>query len=239
MNERSLITLQEDLAGCVASDAYFSTITILTDRKDGLLERIQNSLAVVTEKGGKVGACVLVMQFIGKDKLPGASAVALGIQVVFRVLEDPVLNMGPQGTCKEAESICKRLLVTMKAYQAAGLCKPLTPEDPCIVPVQDDLAPVAFEVRFTTLEDCPNNEPRAAAPVITPSTGAVPKTITLTCATSAAEIWYTTDGSHPYSDNAAASKYTDPIVIIQACTLRTRAFKSGYIGSNTNAAAYS
>ena len=59
--------------------------------------------------------------------------------------------------------------------------------------------------------------------------------ITLACATAGATIRYTLDGSEPTSSSAA---YSAPITITATTTIKAKAFKSGYVASDTVSATY-
>ncbi|MDD5687363.1 MAG: chitobiase/beta-hexosaminidase C-terminal domain-containing protein [Elusimicrobia bacterium] len=74
-----------------------------------------------------------------------------------------------------------------------------------------------------------------ATPTFSPASGTVPQTVTVTCATSGAEIRYTTNGTDPTS---ASTLYTTAISITSACTLKAKAFKTGMIDSATGSATY-
>ena len=85
------------------------------------------------------------------------------------------------------------------------------------------------QVRFKTLEV--TYTPGVAAAVATPEmaepvAGTEGYTITLSCATEGAEIYYTTDGSTPtQSEEWPCAKYTGPFEIFEPCTLNAIAFK--------------
>jgi hypothetical protein len=66
-------------------------------------------------------------------------------------------------------------------------------------------------------------------PTATPTAGAVISgtTITLASFTAGAEIWYTIDGSVPAKDGVNSTKYTNPIAIIAAVTIKAIAVKDG------------
>ena len=59
--------------------------------------------------------------------------------------------------------------------------------------------------------------------------------VTLSCATAGATIRYTLDGSEPTSSSPA---YSTPITIAAKTTIRAKAFKQGYIASDTASATY-
>lgn len=69
-----------------------------------------------------------------------------------------------------------------------------------------------------------NNIPIVATPEVTVEG----TTVTVTCATEGAEIWYTTDGSMPHVNG---TKYTGPITVSEATTFRFVGIKNGMINS--------
>lgn len=78
---------------------------------------------------------------------------------------------------------------------------------------------------------------KCATPVAAPVAGAVVlgSTVVLTCATPGADIYYTLDGAAP---DATKTKYTVPVAIASALTLKAIAIKDEHINSEILSAAY-
>lgn len=76
-----------------------------------------------------------------------------------------------------------------------------------------------------------------AAPVFNPAAGnyTSAQSVTITCATSGAEIRYTTDGTEP---SASSALYSSAITVSSTTTLKAKAFKSGMNNSATTTAVY-
>ena len=76
-----------------------------------------------------------------------------------------------------------------------------------------------------------------ATPVISVPTGTylTPQTVSITCETEDARIYYTTDGTVP---DTSSTLYTEPISIDRTCTLKAKAFKDGMDPSNPATAVY-
>jgi hypothetical protein len=76
-----------------------------------------------------------------------------------------------------------------------------------------------------------------AAPVFTPGSGTYtnPVSVTITCDTPDADIYYTTDGSDP---TELSQPYTLPVTIAQTTTLKARAYAFGLDPSSINTAQY-
>ena len=79
--------------------------------------------------------------------------------------------------------------------------------------------------------------PTVATPTITPSGGTYTDSVSVTLATqtSGASIRYTTNGTEPTS---SSTLYTAPFTLTQSCTLRAKAFLSGYNDSTTATASF-
>ncbi|MDD5688278.1 MAG: carbohydrate-binding protein [Elusimicrobia bacterium] len=76
-----------------------------------------------------------------------------------------------------------------------------------------------------------------ATPTISPAAGPYSGSVTVTlgCATSGAEIRYTTDGTDPTS---SSTLYSAPFTLTASATVRTRAFKATMTDSSVNSVAY-
>jgi Chitobiase/beta-hexosaminidase C-terminal domain len=79
--------------------------------------------------------------------------------------------------------------------------------------------------------------PTCATPTFAPGAGAYmsAQTVTISCATPFAIIYYTTDGSMP---TVASSLYTAPIVVASSQTINAIAAVAGYLNSAVGSAAY-
>jgi hypothetical protein len=86
--------------------------------------------------------------------------------------------------------------------------------------------------------DDEGNPGQAAAPVASPPGGTYPVglSVTLSSATSGADIWYTTDGSVPAQ--GSGTRYTGPVSVTAQTTIKAIAVKAGMTDSETLTAAY-
>jgi chitinase len=76
------------------------------------------------------------------------------------------------------------------------------------------------------------NTQTVATPVFNPAGGTYSsaQTVTITCATSGAEIRYTTDGTEP---TASSALYSSPITVSSTTTIKAKAFMTGMTSSTT------
>ena len=82
-----------------------------------------------------------------------------------------------------------------------------------------------FTAAFTvTVSAVTQSGEAAAAPKMNIASFIGGKTVTLTCATDGADIYYTTDGTVP---TASSTKYTEPIALTETATIKAIAVKSG------------
>ena len=76
-----------------------------------------------------------------------------------------------------------------------------------------------------------------ASPSFTPAEGIYyePQTVSISCTTDGATIYYTTDGNDPDENSA---QYSVPLAISETTTLKAKAFKSGFTASSVASATY-
>lgn len=206
--------------GTAKDDASFAVID----------ERINAALSCLVLKAGKGGAAVTFLMPFGNTTKPNLGGPQMEFVYGVTIQEHPILNFGPKGTLKSAEEIA---LYTAQLFHLCMLngrnC--LYVDGETLTPVDRKDGLVTYELRFKQQGNL-REQQRVALPAVAPRGGAVPQTVTLTCGTSEAEIWYTTDGSYPSSANAAATQYSAPIDLAEACTLRVAAEKDGLMQSD-------
>ena len=77
---------------------------------------------------------------------------------------------------------------------------------------------------------------QTATPTFSPASGGnAPVTVTISCATAGANIYYTLDGSSP---STSSTPYTGPLTLTTAATVKAIATASGYTPSNPATASY-
>jgi hypothetical protein len=238
MNDSFLDDMQQELVALLKSDEVLGGLPILDERLGDIIRELNKNLGVYNDVAGKLGACVIVQSPTAEDDMPAAAGGVLDSDWTILVCEDPTVNDGPSGHQKRALKIVRRIVRVVKLYAAQGLCTALVPLKPCIRPAIVDGVPLAYQARFRTTEQAQGTNAKVAQPTIAPASGVAPQVVTITCATAGAAIYYTLDGSPPWSGNAQANLYAAPVNVAAAGTLRARAFKAGMIGSNAAAGQY-
>jgi hypothetical protein len=154
--------------------------------------------------------------------------------ITIRCFTNPNVNGSSDGTGKLVEDIAQRVWQLLHWYNALGVASPLkiTGDDSIT-----DLIGVAS--RDVTLEAyiIHDNLTKCVMPTISPNGGTL-AAVTLATTTSGASIYYTVDGTYPWSGNTGASLYASPFTPSAACTLRAVAHKSGSIASDAASAIF-
>ncbi len=116
----------------------------------------------------------------------------------------------------------------------------LIPSAPTDVPVGE------YRIQFTSMGEGisiseifnVSDQPQVAIPDITPKSGtyASTQTVTITCSTPGAQIYYTTNGTEPTTSSNLYSGV--PFNATPPVTIKAKAFKSGYAASETSVEVY-
>jgi hypothetical protein len=234
---------QTDIFQRTLADEYLQNVFVVNADKGVIAQDVSEGLTTYSKREGgtKVGAGIIVLPPIVD---PDDAEVLGGIMnptYTLRVLEDPTINRGSQGTGIPALSIARRLVMVHHFARSVGIIGMLRAKKPAIVPFNDAIAPVAYEVVLVASEEYFASVIKVETPSIAPNGGApvYPQAVTLACGTAGASIYYTIDGSYPRAGNPAALLYAAPFNVNAAATVRACAFKAGLIASDVNAAVFS
>lgn len=235
--------LQLFIHGRLASESYFGDIGlyVMRPRKkaDGtvntvpqITQKIEEALNGLVPKGAKAGAAVTV--YMPVVSVPQADAQGLfTVAVVLRVQENPLVNMGAAGTRKSAESIGLEVIRSLNGWVPHGVANQLYCDREAMVfneQVSGTSGKWTYDVTVATHLEIEEAD-RVMIPRIS-TVGDGPVTVTITCATADATIYYTLDESFPSAANAEALVYSEPLTLTESATLFTAAYKSGLSGSH-------
>lgn len=221
--------LQNEIEARLAAAEYFADIPVFSERKKDVANEVSRALGTLAGKGGKKGICAVVLQPVGNDQEGNLPTVELHMRVSVKVIENVLINASATGTQKAALKVAEKVVALLKHYWPRGIADILVPESPTIVPVED-ASGLAYEVRLQTTVHS-ERLAKAAMPQIGVSGEAFPKTVTMTAA-EGATIYWTSDLSHPWSGNTAATLYTAPVELAAAATIRAVAYKTGMAASD-------
>lgn len=224
-----------DLHARADADPYFADVPLFVVRPrleaDGTAKdnasfatiqtKIDEAIGCTLLKADRGGVAVQFLMPVGDTEKPNVEGPQMRFVYTIRVQENPVLNFGPRGTKKTAEEIALKILQLFHLSMLnGGNC--LAADAATLTP-SDQFAPkITYDVRLIQQGNL-GRPSKVARPQLSATSGAVPQTITVNCATGGARLFYTTDGSYPSSVNLTATPYTAPIALTAACTLRVAA----------------
>jgi hypothetical protein len=221
-----LIRAKTDVYHRLLGDEALASVSVLLDDEHSPAMRDQVKMGPKNRRGGKSGACVIVraVGILGLDS--GETPTPLmQMAIVCDVVEDVLINAGADGTGWNAGEIVARLVQTLHQshYDERFTGLRLSASAP-VVELEDEqpgrrgfmVTFAASQMQFDVVATCQSVS-------IADSSG----TITLTCGTSGATIYYTTDGSYPGSGNAEATAYTTAFEVDAGTVIRAAAEKTG------------
>lgn len=238
---------QLDLSAILKSEADFQFVPVLVSRPrdEGDALMIQDKLnkalmglekyivrapgltdeeyAAACEADGKSGLAVLVL--MPDVEMPNANSLTMRFEPVFtiRVRELPMINEGADGTGISAEQCALNIIKALHQRSAGG--NPFYADKKVIREVSGDTAGITYDVVFRS--DASEAKRRFVA---VPALSHAAPLVTMTCATSGAAIYYTTDGSFP---DKAGTLYAAPVGSLPTGTvIRAAAYKDGLSGSD-------
>lgn len=222
--------LQEDVQFRIMTESYFDTIAIILQRDGVTINQIQQRVAALNQRGGKTGACIIVLMPI--VDVPNANPPGPRFELTqsFIVLEHPTINRGASGTGKHSTDIALALLQLFHLF-TLGYGATMTARERAITPNDSFDGLVGLQVDFFSRGGL-TPQPFVALPTISADVLISPATITMACATAGAAIWYTTDGSYPSSENPVAMRYSAPFVQNSGAIIRAAAELAGLLQSS-------
>jgi hypothetical protein len=214
-----LYSVQQEIANALLADPFFAAIPVLVEVPRDLSFELQASVAAA----GTWGVVLVPQAQVTAPNAPGPIFDPVEFAVRFR--QNTPVAAGPSAL--EAAETALALL---------HLFKPATVNE-VLVAAPDALRRViepnvvTYEIRVRTQVCAAYAVPSVATPVVSSAGTQSPQTVSLSCATTGAAIFYTLDGSAPVPRGATASLYSAPFMVSAACTLRVRAWLAGYLAS--------
>lgn len=219
MTDDHIQNLQDDIYFTLLGDAELAGVSVFRRRtplprdEDGNVvagdsvmidDKLDQVLAGVAERGGKVGAAIIVMLPDVKLESIQNAALPMTLKAKVRVVENQLFNEGENGTGVSSSQLALHVMQYLhrRAFRGGNTLR-LDRDKP----VEEVPLPghIVHEINMDwsqVLEAIA----KVATPVIAQAGGA----ITLSCATVGATIRYTLDGSFPGSGNAQAVIYSAP-----------------------------
>jgi len=145
----AIYPLQAAVKTRLEAHAYFSDITVFTEEQGDLDSEIERALGMLTEKGDKIGACVVILTPIAKSKSPNAPGPLLDdFLFSINVLENVLVNQGDDGTKKHAIQIVELILRHLHRWTVPNTNAALhVAANAFTIPNSD---PLTYQVNFVT-----------------------------------------------------------------------------------------
>lgn len=221
---------QLDIAALLDCDELFRHVPVKVarprDEQEAALIQgeIDNALAGLVSKGGRAGTAVLVMLPDGQVPEPNLPGPVLEIELTVRCLENPLFSEAlTTGSGVTAEQCALNVLSLIHRWTNAE--NPWRPDRRPIRSVDVKPGVICYDVVLLRSLGLPTRS-RVARPVISVGEALV----TLSCATSGADLFYTLDGRLPTPGQG--SLYEAPLDIEGPATLRAMAWKDGLMPSD-------
>jgi len=236
----SLQRFQLDLAARIESTSVFANIPVFILRPRTALtaaqiqDSINSALGALTTQNGKAGLCATVLMPLlhtEKQELPGPY---LHLQCIIRVQENVMVNMGVNGTqiaCEDAAIAVAQILHLWTPGGTAGILR-VAPET--ITPNLTFEGRVTYDVLVESELDL-----ACLAKTAQPFISVAAEQVSIECADETAAIYYTIDGSMPWTGNGTypgtATAYAGPFASPPAGTLiRAAAYNPELLGSDVD-----
>ena len=226
--------LQRDIEARINADPLFADIVVVRVEPGDSSQTIKEKLAVGTVKAGKRGAGLLVLPIDEAiDEFPDVPAGICTWSVAVLAVTLPELNNQATGAGKSARRLARAVFENLKLTTFQGVAENLIADTPALLTINAANEPKLRMVQVNLLARESNDAPvtKVAPPIFTPVHGGSAATVTIACATAGSSIYYSTDGSVPWS--GAGTLYAGAInVPAQGITLRAAAYKTGLAASN-------
>lgn len=197
--------LQLDMGAIAQAAPYFGNVSVTVNRPRAsntavmIQDEIDKALLGLVEKNGAAGAAIVVDMPEGEAPHPESPGPDLLLLCKVRVIENPLINMGPTGTLKSAEDLMLAVLNLFQGrfFQDSGSA--MTTDREAYVPMLAyiDQGMVGYECRFRMRMGL-------AGPKKTPMPVISGNAIDGVTIVGAGAIYFSTDGSYPTPTNGTA-----------------------------------
>lgn len=223
-----LSQLQQQCADRIQSDPAFADVRVLTERIADIESEIERALGPLNEQGGKTGLVAILLTPTANVNFENVFGPLFDeIKIVVRIVENVPVNQDPNtGTNLPAAEAAERICGLLHHFQPDSANGPVVAQRPAIS-LGNDPNHLSYDCQFKTSGGLGTVLPQVALPVVTNTGGS----ISITCATAGAAIFYSLDGSNPSPRNGAF--YNAPFTPGAGKTIKARAWLAGYLASDT------
>jgi len=214
-----LYALQQEIANCLLADPFFASVPVLVEQPRDMTYELQAGIAAA----GTWGVVMVPQAQVASPNAPGPILDPVEFAIRFR--QNTPVSTGP-GALDAAETA----LALLHLYRPPSVNEVLVAAPEALRRVTEPDV-VTYEVRVRTQVCVSYTIPQVATPALSVAGSGFPLTVTVSCATTGAAIFYTLDGSAPVPRGPTASLYSGPFVVNATETLRARGWLAGYLAS--------
>jgi hypothetical protein len=194
--------LQADLFALISAEAYFSDIVVYLNNEGLSASDIATAIKCQVDKDGKKGAAVIVDEVLRDVPNPDPMGPNFRLILPVGVYVHPGLNFGTGGTGKTIDEITDEICNAVHGRKVHPNINQIHNDKTAVTPVVDKNGLKVREILFAS-SLCLAKPSRVATPTLSGNAAAV----SITCNTDGAVIYYTTDGSYPWSGNSTATRF--------------------------------
>jgi len=220
---------QQDLTLTLLSSPSLMNLAVVYYRERQQEEEVFFRTALSTGRNGKCGAVAATLAPEAQSNLPNVPGPISAWDFPVVIITQNDINMNPTlGTLFNVSKWGRRVAWVLhhETDEKWGTLivtgKMMAHDEKLVFP-----GCVGWKVNLHLTVGRSDVLPRCAPLTVVQGAG----TVTLTCATAGAEIWYTTDGTTPSSKlagNASSYLYTGPVPVLSGDVVRAAAYASGY-----------
>lgn len=224
MSASTLELDQDDMTARLTLDSFTGQTTVFSQRKGITENDIQTRLGALNQKNGLVGLVLIVLMPTLSSDPSNTPAPMYFTRYSVQVIDWPALRRTATGVRISAETMAERVRQILH-FSSFGRGQSLFFDGMEPLAMQDPNQ-ISYVVHFKK-KGADTAVAKVNGVAISPLTGTAPQTLTMTCSTVGALIWYTVDGSYPSSLNPTAVQYTAPFSQATAATIRAAAELAG------------
>lgn len=208
--------------------AFFEDIPIITEDDGHLSESIDKALGALKGASSKAGICVVLETPAAICRNDDNHAIVFDeVRMNARVIEIPEINRKASiGTLHTAHEVAEAVLAyTHIVFKPTSANQPMCVGSPALQPDREELPLQVIDCAFFTSASLLTTLTQCATPALSQSLAGA---VTITCATTGAAVWYTTNGKNPTP--ATGTLYAAPFSP-GAVTVKARAWLAGKLAS--------
>ena len=224
---------------CCLADSFYDDVPVVIVSESDTQQSILQTIGALALKGGKCGVVLLIwpVEVVSDEQFENVAKGPLRLHVDFQAWELTQRGELDNANPKTAYQVIRHTFDLFSTESIKGLVDLFVSGTPVIekLPPPDGANLKGWQLNFTVRESISATQAKVARPTFSPASGAA-ATVSISCATAGADIYFTIDGTAPTKDKTL---YSAPITVpAEGFTLFAQASKPGSFPSNINSASF-